>query len=132
MKPDLEKSNLKSFLTNSVPGMRSMEFSVLPQVQSTVQVVQLQRNIPQSPNSSASSNNTPPRVGVRNSNIQLPGTPSSGGHDSGVGMSPAGQTPPPPTRTSGLQDVSEEANQPPDTSPRTGIKKLFNIYFLCF
>lgn len=112
-------SDLKSILTNSVPGMNSMEFSVLPQVQSTVQVVQLPRNVPQSPNSSASSNNTPPRVGVRNSNIQLPGTPSSGGHDSGVGMSPAGQTPPPPTRT--LQDVGEEANQPPDNSPNTGM-----------
>ncbi|XP_031778568.1 serine-rich adhesin for platelets isoform X5 [Nasonia vitripennis] len=107
------KSKLEEMLTKKVPGMHSMEFSVLPRVQSTVHVVQLSRNVSQSPNSTASGN-TPPR---NRSNIQLPGTPSSGGHDSGVGMSPAGQTPPPPTRSSSLQDVGEEANQSPDTSP---------------
>ncbi|XP_034944742.1 LOW QUALITY PROTEIN: formin-J-like [Chelonus insularis] len=105
-------------LTKNVPGMNSLDMMVPPRVQSTVNVVQISRNIPQSPNSgSVNSGNTPPRNRTSSiaGNIQLPGTPSSGGHDSGVGMSPAGQTPPP--RTSVLHDVGEEANQPPDTSP---------------
>lgn len=102
-----------------------MEFSVLPRVHSTVHVVQLTRNIPQSPSSTTASGNTPPRGrsgggGNGGNTIQLPGTPSSGGHDSGVGMSPAAQTPPPPTRSGSLQDVGEEANQGPDNSPGIG------------
>ncbi|XP_058795476.1 uncharacterized protein LOC131666651 [Phymastichus coffea] len=107
------RSRKKSSKPNLQELVQSMEFSEAPRVQHTVHVVQVTRNIPQSPNSTASGN-TPPR---NRSNIQLPGTPSSGGHDSGVGMSPAGQTPPPPTRSSSLQDVGEEANQPPDNSP---------------
>ena len=105
-------------LAKNVPGLNSLDMMVPPRVQSTINVVQLSRNIPQSPNSgSINSGNTPPRNRTSSiaGNIQLPGTPSSGGHDSGVGMSPAGQTPPP--RSSGLHDVGEEANQPPDTSP---------------
>ncbi|XP_011307014.1 uncharacterized protein [Fopius arisanus] len=104
-------------LAKNVPGLNSLDMMVPPRVQSTVNVVQLSRNIPQSPNSgSINSGNTPPRNRTSSiaGNIQLPGTPSSGGHDSGVGMSPAGQTPPP--RSSALHDVGEEANQPPDTS----------------
>lgn len=105
-------------LAKNVPGLNSLDMMVPPRVQSTVNVVQLSRNIPQSPNSvSGNSGNTPPRNRTSSiaGNIQLPGTPSSGGHDSGVGMSPAGQTPPP--RSSSLHDVGEEANQPPDASP---------------
>ena len=105
-------------LAKNVPGLNSLDMMVPPRVQSTVNVVQLSRNIPQSPNSvSGNSGNTPPRNRSTSiaGNIQLPGTPSSGGHDSGVGMSPAGQTPPP--RSSSLHDVGEEANQPPDASP---------------
>lgn len=104
-------------LAKNVPGLNSLEMMVPPRVQSTVNVVQLSRNIPQSPNSgSINSGNTPPRNRTTSiaGSIQLPGTPSSGGHDSGVGMSPAGQTPPP--RSSVLHDVGDEANQPPDTS----------------
>lgn len=105
-------------LAKNVPGLNSLDMMVPPRVQSTVNVVQLSRNIPQSPNTvSGNSGNTPPRNRTSSNagNIQLPGTPSSGGHDSGVGMSPAGQTPPP--RSSSLHDVGEEANQPPDASP---------------
>ncbi|XP_014213027.1 mucin-19 [Copidosoma floridanum] len=126
-KSDLAKSQLTDILTKTVPGMHSMEFSVLPRVQSTVNVVQLSRNNSQnSPNSASTttaSGNTPPRGSSSANNrssstIQLPGTPSStSGHDSGVGMSPAGQTPPPVPRPSSLQDVGEETNPPPDTSP---------------
>ncbi|KAK2589097.1 hypothetical protein KPH14_001924 [Odynerus spinipes] len=108
-------------LAKNVPGLNSLDMMVPPRVRSTVNVVQLSRNIPQSPNSgSTNSGNTPPRPNRTPSvagNIQLPGTPSSGGHDSGVGMSPAGQTPPP--RSSALPDIGEEANQPPDTSSTT-------------
>lgn len=110
-------------LAKNVPGLNSLDMMVPPRMQPTVNVVQLSRNIPQSPNSgSVNSGNTPPRPNRTPSvagNIQLPGTPSSGGHDSGVGMSPAGQTPPP--RSSTLPDVSEEANQPPDSSPTSSI-----------
>ncbi|XP_047355373.1 serine-rich adhesin for platelets-like isoform X1 [Vespa velutina] len=108
-------------LAKNVPGLNSLDMMVPPRVRSTVNVVQLSRNIPQSPNSgSTNSGNTPPRPNRTPSvagSIQLPGTPSSGGHDSGVGMSPAGQTPPP--RSSALPDIGEEANQPPDTSSTT-------------
>ncbi|KAL2713832.1 serine-rich adhesin for platelets-like isoform X2 [Vespula squamosa] len=108
-------------LAKKVPGLNSLDMMVPPRVRSTVNVVQLSRNIPQSPNSgSTNSGNTPPRPNRTPSvagSIQLPGTPSSGGHDSGVGMSPAGQTPPP--RSSALPDIGEEANQPPDTSSTT-------------
>ncbi|XP_015111213.1 mucin-5AC [Diachasma alloeum] len=110
-------SDINTRLAKNVPGLNSLDMMVPPRVQSTVNVVQLSRNIPQSPNSgSINSGNTPPRNRTSSiaGNIQLPGTPSSGGHDSGVGMSPAGQTPPP--RSSALHDVGEEANQPPDTS----------------
>ncbi|XP_029034336.2 uncharacterized protein LOC114871918 isoform X2 [Osmia bicornis bicornis] len=106
-------------LAKNVPGLNSLDMMVPPRMRPTVNVVQLSRNIPQSPNSgSVNSGNTPPRPNRTPSvagNIQLPGTPSSGGHDSGVGMSPAGQTP--PSRSSTLPDVGEEANQPPDSSP---------------
>ncbi|KAI4497985.1 hypothetical protein M0802_006809 [Mischocyttarus mexicanus] len=108
-------------LAKNVPGLNTLDMMVPPRVRSTVNVVQLSRNIPQSPNSgSTNSGNTPPRPNRTPSvagSIQLPGTPSSGGHDSGVGMSPAGQTPPP--RSSALPDIGEEANQPPDTSSTT-------------
>ncbi|KAI4484504.1 hypothetical protein M0804_007070 [Polistes exclamans] len=108
-------------LAKNVPGLNSLDMMVPPRVRSTVNVVQLSRNIPQSPNSgSTNSGNTPPRPNRTPSvagSIQLPGTPSSGGHDSGVGMSPAGQTPPP--RSSALPDIGEEANQPPDNTSST-------------
>ncbi|XP_015599580.1 uncharacterized protein LOC107269825 [Cephus cinctus] len=113
-------------LAKNVPGLNSLDMMVPPRVQSTVNVVQLSRNIPQSPNSgSVNSGNTPPRnrTSTIAGNIQLPGTPSSGGHDSGVGMSPAGQTPPP---RSAMHDLGEEANQPPDTPP-TGLMNASNI-----
>ncbi|XP_043253441.1 uncharacterized protein LOC122397971 isoform X2 [Colletes gigas] len=110
-------------LAKNVPGLNSLDMMVPPRMRPTVNVVQLSRNIPQSPNSgSVNSGNTPPRPNRTPSvagNIQLPGTPSSGGHDSGVGMSPAGQTPPP--RSSTLPDVGEEANQPPDGSPTSSM-----------
>ncbi|XP_012277290.1 uncharacterized protein LOC105698028 isoform X2 [Orussus abietinus] len=113
-------------LAKNVPGLNSLDMMVPPRVQSTVNIVQLSRNIPQSPNSgSVNSGNTPPRnrTSTTAGNIQLPGTPSSGGHDSGVGMSPAGQTPPP---RSALHDVGEEANQPPDTPP-TGLMSVSSV-----
>lgn len=109
-------------LAKNVPGLNSLDMMVPPRVQSTVNVVQLSRNIPPSPNTvSGNSGNTPPRnrTSSNTGNIQLPGTPSSGGHDSGVGMSPAGQTPPP--RSSSVHDVGDEANQPPDASPTDSI-----------
>lgn len=97
-------------LAKRVPGMNSLDMMVPPLVRPTVNVVQLPRNISQSPNS-GNSGHTPPRNRTSNlaSSVQLPGTPMSGGHDSGVGMSPAGQTPPP-------RSVGEETNQPQDAS----------------
>ncbi|XP_051167473.1 mucin-4-like isoform X2 [Leptopilina boulardi] len=109
-------------LAKNVPGLNSLDMMIPPRIQSTVNVVQLSRNIPPSPSTvSGNSGNTPPRnrTSSNTGNIQLPGTPSSGGHDSGVGMSPAGQTPPP--RSSSMHDVGDEANQPPDASPTDSI-----------
>lgn len=133
-------------LTKNVPGMNSLDMMVPPRQRSTVNVVQLSRSgIPQSPSSATStttatinvSGNTPPRPtrtpsvasnqssSGGNNSIQLPGTPSStGGHDSGVGMSPAGQTP--PLRSSSNlgtppDTVGEEANQLPDAASPTTI-----------
>jgi len=141
----LEKAVRDSdILAKNVPGLNSLDMMVPPRQRSTVNVVQLSRSgVPQSPSSATGtptainvSGNTPPRPtrtpsvasnqsssGGGNGSIQLPGTPSSiGGHDSGVGMSPAGQTP--PLRSSsnlGTPDtVGEEANQPLDAmSPTT-------------
>ncbi|XP_018306429.1 mucin-4 isoform X2 [Mycetomoellerius zeteki] len=130
-------------LAKNVPGLNSLDMMVPPRQRSTVNVVQLSRNsVPQSPSSATStstvisvSGSTPPRPtrtpsvasnqsssGGGNSSIQLPGTPSStGGHDSGVGMSPAGQTP--PLRSSsnlGTPDtIGEEGNQPLDAASPT-------------
>ncbi|XP_036149144.1 uncharacterized protein LOC105836382 isoform X2 [Monomorium pharaonis] len=131
-------------LAKNVPGLNSLDMMVPPRQRSTVNVVQLSRSgVPQSPNSATGtpttinvSGSTPPRPtrtpsvasnqsssGGGNGSIQLPGTPSStGGHDSGVGMSPAGQTP--PLRSSsnlGISDaIGEEANQSLDAvSPST-------------
>ncbi|EFN73920.1 hypothetical protein EAG_10024 [Camponotus floridanus] len=132
-------------LTKNVPGMNSLDMMVPPRQRSTVNVVQLSRSgVPQSPSSATSttatinvSGNTPPRPtrtpsvasnqssSGGNNSIQLPGTPSStGGHDSGVGMSPAGQTP--PLRSSSNlgtppDTVGEEANQLPDAASPTTI-----------
>ncbi|XP_077278451.1 uncharacterized protein LOC143906317 isoform X1 [Temnothorax americanus] len=131
-------------LAKNVPGLNSLDMMVPPRQRSTVNVVQLSRSgVPQSPSSATGtptsinvSGSTPPRPtrtpsvasnqsssGGGNS-IQLPGTPSStGGHDSGVGMSPAGQTP--PLRSSsnlGTPDtVGEEANQLLDAASPTTI-----------
>lgn len=130
-------------LAKNVPGLNSLDMMVPPRQRSTVNVVQFSRNsVPQSPSSATStstvisvSGSTPPRPtrtpsvasnqsssGGGNSSIQLPGTPSStGGHDSGVGMSPAGQTP--PLRSSsnlGTPDtIGEEGNQPLDAASPT-------------
>lgn len=132
-------------LAKKVPGLNTLDMMVPPRQRSTVNVVQVSRSgVPQSPNSATGtpttinvSGSTPPRPtrtpsvasnqsssGGGNSSIQLPGTPSStGGHDSGVGMSPAGQTP--PLRSSsnlGTPDtIGEEANQPLDASSPTTI-----------
>ncbi|EZA47798.1 hypothetical protein X777_15231 [Ooceraea biroi] len=125
-------------LAKNVPGLNSLDMMVPPRQRSTVNVVQLSRSgVPQSPNSATGttatvniSGNTPPRptrtpsvAGSQSGgSIQLPGTPSSGGHDSGVGMSPAGQTPPPRSSSNlGTPDtIGEEANQPSGgTSPTT-------------
>ncbi|XP_029177143.1 LOW QUALITY PROTEIN: uncharacterized protein LOC114945203 [Nylanderia fulva] len=142
----LEKAVRDSdILAKNVPGMNSLDMMVPPRQRSTVNVVQLSRSgIPQSPSSTGAaaaatinvSGNTPPRPtrtpsvasnqssSGGNNSIQLPGTPSStGGHDSGVGMSPAGQTP--PLRSSNLgtppDAVGEEANQLPDAASPTTI-----------
>ncbi|XP_066586072.1 streptococcal hemagglutinin-like [Prorops nasuta] len=130
-KPIRRKSNIlgksvvrdSDILAKNVPGLNSLDMLVPPRVRSTVNVVQLSRNIVQSPSSgSINSDSTSPRGNRALSvlgNSQLPGTPSSGGHDSGVGMSPAGQTP--PSRSSTLPDIGEEASQPADaSSPTTG------------
>ncbi|KAL6444661.1 hypothetical protein ACFW04_002032 [Cataglyphis niger] len=130
-------------LTKNVPGMNSLDMMVPPRQRSTVNVVQLSRNsIPQSPSSATGtaatinvSGNTPPRPtrtpsvasnqssSGGNNSIQLPGTPSStSGHDSGVGMSPAGQTPPLRLSSnlgSSPDAVGEEANQLPDAASPT-------------
>lgn len=130
-------------LAKNVPGLNSLDMMVPPRQRSTVNVVQLSRSgVPQSPSSATGtsttinvSGNTPPRPtrtpsvasnqsssGGGNSSIQLPGTPSStGGHDSGVGMSPAGQTP--PLRSSsnlGTPDTIGE-DQPLDAASPTTI-----------
>ena len=119
------KDDLKR-LKNSVPGMSSMEFSCVPHLEQTVQIVQLSRNSSQSPNSS----NTPPQV-INRTIIQQPGTPSSSGLDSGVGSSPAAQTPPTATGSSAssVQDTAEDAGQAPIASPASGTV-LYYFFFL--